>query len=57
MITMGGIVVAQISRSFFNVREVFAGQQSYFVTVAPHVDLVLIAAICICLDERENEKK
>lgn len=27
----------------------------YFVTVAPGVDLVLIAAICVCLDERENE--
>jgi hypothetical protein len=28
----------------------------YFVEVAPNVDLTLIAAICVCLDERENEK-
>jgi len=39
-----------------NVREVFGDKQSYFVTVAPGVDLTLIAAICVCLDERENEK-
>ncbi|KAL3424743.1 DUF567 domain protein [Phlyctema vagabunda] len=55
-ISMGNIVVAQIGRSFFNMREIFASQQSYFVTVAPNVDLALIAAICVCLDERENEK-
>ncbi|KAG4416951.1 hypothetical protein IFR04_009895 [Cadophora malorum] len=56
-ITMGNIVVAQISRSYFNMREVFGGQQTYFVTVAPGVDLALLAAVCVCLDERENEKK
>ena len=31
-------------------------QTQYFVTVAPGVDLALIAAICISLDEKENEK-
>jgi uncharacterized protein YxjI len=56
-ITMGNAVVAQISRSYFNVREVFGGQQTYYVTVAPGVDLALMAAICVCLDEKENEKK
>ena len=56
-ITMGNIVVAQISRSYFNMREIFGGQQTYYVTVAPNVDLSLIAAICVCLDEKENEKK
>jgi len=56
-ITMGNIVVAQISRSYFNMREVFGGQQTYYVTVAPGVDLAMLAAICVCLDERENEKK
>ncbi|RDW84731.1 hypothetical protein BP6252_02321 [Coleophoma cylindrospora] len=55
-ISMNNVPVAQISRSYFNMREIFASQQSYFVTVAPNVDLVLIAAICVCLDERENEK-
>lgn len=56
-ITMGNQVVAQISRSYFNMREVFGGQQSYYVTVAPNVDLAMMAAICVCLDEKENEKK
>lgn len=28
----------------------------YFVTIAPGVDMSLIAAICVALDERENEK-
>jgi hypothetical protein len=27
------------------------------VTVAPNVDLAMMAAICVCLDERENEKR
>jgi hypothetical protein len=26
------------------------------VTVAPGVDMALMAALCICLDERHNEK-
>ncbi|EXJ79426.1 hypothetical protein A1O3_08928 [Capronia epimyces CBS 606.96] len=54
-ITFGGRPVAHISRSFFNVRQIFGDKQTYFVTVAPGVDLTLIAAVCVCLDERENE--
>ena len=56
-ITMGDVVVATIGRSYFNMREVFGGQQTYYVTVAPGVDLAMMAAICVCLDEKENEKK
>ncbi|KAE9966180.1 hypothetical protein BLS_007183 [Venturia inaequalis] len=55
-ITYGGQQVASIGRSFFNIREVFADKQTYFVKVAPGVDLTMIAALCVCLDERENEK-
>ncbi|RSH83779.1 hypothetical protein EHS25_005394 [Saitozyma podzolica] len=54
-ISMGGMPVAQITRQLFNMREVFADKQTYFVTVAPGVDLALIAAICICFDEAKNE--
>ncbi|RDL39319.1 uncharacterized protein BP5553_03659 [Venustampulla echinocandica] len=54
-ITMGNTVVAQISRKFFNAREIFADKQTYFVTIAPGVDLALIAALCVCLDEKEND--
>ncbi|TID26591.1 hypothetical protein E2P81_ATG01063 [Venturia nashicola] len=56
-ISCGGQPVASIGRSFFNVREIFADKQTYYVKVAPGVDLTMIAAVCICLDERENEKK
>nr|OQO26957.1 hypothetical protein B0A51_05956 [Rachicladosporium sp. CCFEE 5018] len=55
-ITLGGRPVAEIQRSFANVRQIFGDKQTYFVTVAPNVDLTLIAALCICLDEKENEK-
>ncbi|KAK4695656.1 hypothetical protein P7C71_g2126, partial [Lecanoromycetidae sp. Uapishka_2] len=55
-ITFGGQPVAHISRSFFNVREIFADKDTYFVHVAPNVDLTMIAALCVCLDEEETEK-
>ena len=55
-ITMGGIAVASISRNFVNAGQLLGGQQTYFVTVAPGVDYCMIAAICVCLDEKENEK-
>lgn len=51
-----GQLVATIDRKFFNAREIFGGQQTYVVTVAPNVDMTLVAAMCICLDERKNEK-
>ncbi|KAK5111562.1 hypothetical protein LTR62_004858 [Meristemomyces frigidus] len=55
-ISYGGRPVAAIQRSYFNVREIWGDKQTYFVVVAPNVDLSLIAAICISLDEKENEK-
>lgn len=51
----GGAAVAQISRKLFNARELLGGQQTYYCTVAPGVDLAMIAALCVCLDEKENE--
>lgn len=48
-------VIASISRKFFNAREFFGDKQTYFVAVAPNVDLSLIAGVCVSLDERENE--
>jgi uncharacterized protein YxjI len=53
---MGNIIVATISRNFLNAGQIFGDQQTYFVTVAPGVDYALIAAFCVCLDEKENEK-
>jgi uncharacterized protein YxjI len=47
--------VARIDRKLLNARELFAGQQTYAVTVAEGVDMALIVAMCICLDERRND--
>ncbi|CAD6564656.1 MAG: hypothetical protein ASARMPREDX12_002436 [Alectoria sarmentosa] len=55
-VTFGGEPVAHISRSIFNMREILADKDTYFVTVAPMVDLTMIAALCVSLDE-EDEKK
>jgi len=38
-----------------NARQLLGGQQTYYVTIAPNVDISLMAAICVALDERENE--
>lgn len=56
-ITLNDRPVAHISRSLANVREVQFDKQSYAVQVAPGVDLSMIAAACICLDELKEEGK
>lgn len=52
-----GRAVARIVRQLFNGRQLLFGQQTYTVEVAPGVDMALIAALCICLDEKNNEGK
>jgi uncharacterized protein YxjI len=47
--------VATIDRKFFTAREIFTAQQTYVVTVAPNVDMALVVAMCICLDERRSD--
>lgn len=49
--------VAQIDRERWNARQFLAQQQTYAVHVAPGMDLSVVAAICICLDERKHEEK
>lgn len=51
-----GQPVARVDRQLLNARELFTNQQTYVVTVAQGVDLALITAMCICLDEKRNEK-
>lgn len=51
-----GEIVARIDRKLFNFREMFGDQQTYAVNVAPGVDISVIAALCIALDEKNNEK-
>ncbi|GMK56049.1 hypothetical protein CspeluHIS016_0211050 [Cutaneotrichosporon spelunceum] len=50
-----GNALAHISCDMINVNEVVADQQTYCVTVAPGVDLALIACMCIAFDETKNE--
>ncbi|KAF8470795.1 tubby C-terminal-like domain-containing protein [Kalaharituber pfeilii] len=57
-ITLGenGPVVARIDRSFLNLGQVFADNQTYYLRVAPNVDGLMMAAICVCLDEKAESK-
>ncbi|KAH6959036.1 hypothetical protein FAVG1_03278 [Fusarium avenaceum] len=49
-------VVARIDRKLLSGRDVLFGQQTYALVVAPGVDMALMAALCICMDEKNNEK-
>ena len=51
-----GQVVAQVDREFFNAQQLLADRQSYAVTIAPGVDVALIVAMVVCLDERRDQK-
>ncbi|KAF2840239.1 hypothetical protein M501DRAFT_1049268 [Patellaria atrata CBS 101060] len=51
-----GKTVATINRKRWNARDLIGGQQTYQVTIAPGMDMALIVAMCIMLDERRNEK-
>ncbi|OJJ65806.1 hypothetical protein ASPBRDRAFT_164699 [Aspergillus brasiliensis CBS 101740] len=50
-----GEQVARITRKRFTARHIFFGQDSYNVIVAPGVDMALIAGLCICFDEKNND--
>lgn len=50
-----GQAVAMISRKRFTGRHIFFGQDTYIVTVPPGVDMALIAGLCICFDEKNND--
>ncbi|KAH8175181.1 LURP-one-related domain-containing protein [Sarocladium implicatum] len=51
-----GAVVARIDRRLINKRELLFGQQTYALTVAPGVDMAMMVAACVALDEKNNEK-
>ncbi|KAL2784688.1 tubby C-terminal-like domain-containing protein [Aspergillus keveii] len=51
-----GETVASIFRERFNARNLIFGQDTYRVTVAQGVDMALIAGLCICFDEKNNER-
>ncbi|KAF4462801.1 LURP-one-related 15 [Fusarium albosuccineum] len=49
-------VVARIDRKVLSGKDLLFGQQTYALMVAPNVDMALMAAMCICMDEKNNEK-
>jgi len=51
-----GAVVAEIDRDMINLRQILADRQTYAVHVAPGIDIALIVAMVICLDERRDAK-
>lgn len=51
-----GAVVARIDRKLLSGRDIFGGKQTYALVVAPGVDMALMVALCIALDEKNNEK-
>ncbi|KAJ5833030.1 hypothetical protein N7474_001341 [Penicillium riverlandense] len=55
--TTSGHTVARIDRKLLSGSDLAFGQQTYAVVVAPGVDAALIAALCICFDEKNNESK
>ncbi|KAK3326800.1 tubby C-terminal-like domain-containing protein [Apodospora peruviana] len=50
-----GAVVARIDRKLLSGRDILFGQQTYALTVAPNVDMALMVAMCIAMDEKNNE--
>ncbi|KAL2021848.1 hypothetical protein VTK56DRAFT_6622 [Thermocarpiscus australiensis] len=52
-----GAPVARIDRKLLNARELLFGAQTYHLTVAPGVDMALMVAMCIAMDEKNNEGK
>jgi len=56
-IKWGEQLVAEITRDFFNLRNFLGSADTYYVTIAPGMDISLIAAIAVALDEREQEDK
>lgn len=52
----GGSTAARINRKLLSGKDIFFGQQTYAVQITEGYDQALIAAMCICLDEKNNEK-
>ncbi|KAK3681255.1 tubby C-terminal-like domain-containing protein [Podospora appendiculata] len=52
-----GAVVARIDRKLLSGRDLLFGQQTYALTVAPGVDMALMVALCIAMDEKNNDEK
>ncbi|TFK96287.1 tubby C-terminal-like domain-containing protein [Pterulicium gracile] len=52
-----GPIVARFSREYMSARGSMFGKQTYFLTVAPGVDISLLVAVCVCFDEMEDDSR
>lgn len=52
-----GAVVARIDRKLLSARDWFGNAQTYALVVAPGVDMALMVAMCVAMDEKNNEPK
>ena len=52
----GERVVARVDRKFFSNWNLLGSRQNYLVTIAAHVDMAMIVAVCVCLDAKVNER-
>ncbi|CAE6507854.1 unnamed protein product [Rhizoctonia solani] len=52
----GRPVVFDLRGSFFDRSELLFDQQTYYLTIAPGVDAAMMVALCVCMDEKQNEK-
>ncbi|KAL1412820.1 hypothetical protein Q8F55_000568 [Vanrija albida] len=50
-----GAVVAQICPDLLEVRHLIEDRQTYYLVVAPGVDLALVTAMAVCFDELKNK--
>ncbi|KDN60327.1 hypothetical protein CSUB01_03492 [Colletotrichum sublineola] len=55
--TSTGQVLGRIDRNMLRARDFLGGKQTYALTVAPGVDMALMCALCICLDEKKNDQQ
>jgi hypothetical protein len=53
----GDAVVGEVKRESFNAGQLLMGSQTYNLTVPAGVDLALMAAICVGVDEAEEDGK
>jgi uncharacterized protein YxjI len=44
-----GMAIARIDRKLLSGKDIFFGQQTYTLTIAPNVDMALMVAMCIAL--------
>ncbi|KAF2449745.1 hypothetical protein P171DRAFT_451867 [Karstenula rhodostoma CBS 690.94] len=52
-----GATAARINRKLLSGKDIFFGKQTYAVQITEGYDQALIAAMCICLDEKNNESR